>query len=372
MRFTLISCVFLLIMFTGCRQPNHGFNETMDLSGTWNFQLDSANVGIQEKWFNAALNDSLKLPGTTDENKKGIFLDEKAIDRLSRVWYWKGAAWYQKELTIPENWAAKNVKLLLERTKDTHVWFDDIYCGYENTLSAPQFFDLSKAVKPGKHRITVLVDNAKLPPVGPSHAVDERTQTNWNGVVGRIELQATDPCGFDNNGATVKLPPNPNGYRVYARVLAKPTDEPAIGLYSSLNFVQDENGYDLLYLGQVTSTGFSTPSFEFTRTKGQSKAVDISGMFQWSGTVCYFAEPTDGFSSTGVACCVDSNADDIFEECMSATGEPPTCPAGYEQVTTYCKTFTAEWIFNVSDYVSLLLGTSNSGVKLLQIRFYPN
>ena len=186
------------------------------------------------------------------------------------------------------------------------------------------------------------------------------------------ELQATDPCAFDNNGATVKLPPNPNGYRVYARVLAKPTDEPSIGLYSSLNFVQDENGNDLLYLGQVTSQGFETPSFSFTRTKGQSKAVDISGMFQWSGTVCYFAEPTDGFSSTGVACCVDSNADDIFEECMSATGEPSTCPAGYEQVTTYCKTFTAEWIFNVSDYVSLLLGTSNSGVKLLQIRFYPN
>lgn len=186
------------------------------------------------------------------------------------------------------------------------------------------------------------------------------------------ELQATDPCGFDNNGATVKLPPNPNGYRVYARVLAKPTDDPTIELASSLNFVQDEYGNDLLYLGQVDSNGFETPDFSFTRTKGKSKAVDIAGMFQWSGTVCYFTEPTDGYSSTGVACCVDSNADDVFEECVAAVGDPPTCPVGYEQIPTFCKTFSAEWIFNVADYVSLLLGTNNSGVKLLQIRFYPN
>ena len=51
---------------------------------------------------------------------------------------------------------------------------------------------------PGEHTITVLVDNARLPPVGPSHAVDERTQTNWNGIVGKIELRATAPVWLDD------------------------------------------------------------------------------------------------------------------------------------------------------------------------------
>ena len=188
--------IAILALSTSCRQQANN-REVIGLSGSWKFQLDSLNVGIQEKWFNLPFDDSVYLPGTTDENKKGIFLDEKAEDRLSRVWYWKGAAWYQKEVTIPAHWAGKNVKLLLERTKDTYVWFDGVNCGYENTLSAPQYFDLSKAVKPGKHTITILVDNAKLPPVGPSHAVDERTQTNWNGIVGKIELQATDPVWID-------------------------------------------------------------------------------------------------------------------------------------------------------------------------------
>jgi hypothetical protein len=159
-------------------------------------------------------NDSIQLPGTTDENKKGIFLDEQAVDRLSRVWYWKGAAWYQKEVDIPEHWTGKNVKLLLERTKDTYVWFDDLNCGYENTLSAPQYFDLSKAIKAGKHRITVLIDNARLPPVGPSHAVDERTQTNWNGIVGKIELQTTDPVWIEE----VQAYPDVKNNRVKIRV----------------------------------------------------------------------------------------------------------------------------------------------------------
>ncbi len=197
MRFALLSITVLLMFTTACHQSYQDYSEIKDLSGIWKFQLDPDNIGMRDQWFSKEFNDSIPLPGTTDEHKKGTFINEQAVDRLSRVWYWKGAAWYQKELVIPEHWTDKHVSLLLERTKDTHVWFDDIHCGYENTLSAYQYFDLTKAIKSGKHKITVLVDNAKLPPVGPSHAVDERTQTNWNGIVGRIELQATDPVWIE-------------------------------------------------------------------------------------------------------------------------------------------------------------------------------
>lgn len=190
------------------------------------------------------------------------------------------------------------------------------------------------------------------------------------------ELQVTDPCAFDGNGATLKLPPNKNGYNVYARVLAKPTDEPYIGLESSLYMVQDEDGNDLLFLGLVTDQGFETPTVSVTRKKGKSKAVDISGMFQWSGTVCYFEEPTDGYESSSTVCCVDSDLDGILDDCTPATvdtsTELSTCEEGSEELTTYCKSFTAEWIFNAADYITMLMESDNNGVKLLQIRFYPN
>ena len=190
------------------------------------------------------------------------------------------------------------------------------------------------------------------------------------------ELQVTDPCAFDGDGATIKLPPNNNGYRVYARVLAKPTDEPYIGLASSLYMVQDENGNDLLYLGLVTDQGFETPTVSVTRKQGKSKAIDISGMFQWSGSVCYFEEPLDRYESSNEVCCIDTDLDDVLDKCSNAivdsTTGIATCEEGYTELTTYCKSFAAEWVFNVADYVSMLMDSNNNGTKLLQIRFYPN
>jgi hypothetical protein len=169
----------------------------ISLSGSWRFRLDPDGIGLGKRWFAEKLDDTVVLPGSTDTNGKGIFKNERVVDRLSRVWDWKGPAWYQRDVVVPESWRGKRITLLLERTKTTRVWADDVDCGAEDTLSAPQIFDLTRVLTPGRHTITVLVDNAKLPPVGPSHAVDERTQTNWNGIVGRMELRATDPVWLD-------------------------------------------------------------------------------------------------------------------------------------------------------------------------------
>jgi len=170
---------------------------TLSLAGEWRFALDPGGVGIEQKWFAKELADTIRLPGTTDENHKGIKKDEHRTDRLSRVWYWKGPAWYQRCVTVPESWRGKRITLFFERSKHTRVWADSRFCGWEDTLSAPQVFDLTAALDPGEHTITVLVDNARVPPVGPAHALDERTQTNWNGIIGKIELRATDPVWLD-------------------------------------------------------------------------------------------------------------------------------------------------------------------------------
>ena len=63
--------VVIAIMTTGCRRSFQNDHETVDLTGTWKFRLDSANVGMQQKWFNKVFDDSVRLPGTTDEKQKG-------------------------------------------------------------------------------------------------------------------------------------------------------------------------------------------------------------------------------------------------------------------------------------------------------------
>jgi hypothetical protein len=172
--------------------------DVLSLAGEWRFALDADNVGIQERWFARQLGETIALPGTTDEAGYGDLTGEACTERLSRVWRWIGPAWYQKRVTIPKAWAGKRISLFLERTKDSQVWVDRTWMGGDDSLSTSHAFDLSRKLTPGEHTITILVDNAKLPPVGPCHQVDERTQTNWNGIVGRMELSATDKVWFDD------------------------------------------------------------------------------------------------------------------------------------------------------------------------------
>ncbi|MBW8016512.1 MAG: hypothetical protein FVQ82_10015 [Planctomycetes bacterium] len=201
----------LIVVFANSAIADKG---TVSLAGRWGFRLDADDVGVAEKWYGQKFEDTVKLPGITDENHKGIYKNEKDEKRLSRVWYWKGPAWYQKQVTIPDSWAGKKITLFFERGKDIRVWVDEVFCGWENTLSAAQVFDVTKAMTPGKHTITLVVNNAKLPPAGPAHAVDERTQTNWNGIVGRMELRATEPVWLED------VQVYPNAAKKEARVRA--------------------------------------------------------------------------------------------------------------------------------------------------------
>lgn len=132
-----IQAVILVALLAGHLQPARADEATLPLAGAWKFRLDAEDIGVKEKWFAQTFGDTVQLPGTTDENHKGELKDEQCTDRLSRVWYWKGPAWYQRRVAIPAAWAGNRITLLLERTKHTRVWVDQTFCGGEDTLSAP-------------------------------------------------------------------------------------------------------------------------------------------------------------------------------------------------------------------------------------------
>ena len=197
------------------------------------------------------------------------------------------------------------------------------------------------------------------------------------------ELWAIDPCaGFDRNGATIQLPPGE--YDVYARALAKPTDNPYMTVSPELVAAEDEYGYDLVYLGLLTETGFQTSSETFTRNKGKSKAIPITGLFNWTGTVCYFEMPEgytgditshccDDYDNDGFYdyCCFDENDDSTYQIVDECSGDLTGFVDGQcEMIETYCNEYNAEWIFNIADFVNYLWNTDNNGLKLLQVRFY--
>lgn len=164
---------------------------TLDLSGTWRFQTDPMGFGMTpgSELYLSRLAETMSLPGTMDEGGKGLPNAARYVDRLSRKFEYCGAAWYQRELTVPEAWKGKQLVLNLERCHwETTVYVDGKRIGAEERLSTPHRFNLTEALTPGLHTLTVCVDNRlKYPMDQWNHGTTEYTQTNWKRHGGRFK-----------------------------------------------------------------------------------------------------------------------------------------------------------------------------------------
>ena len=136
------------------------------------------------------------LPGTTDENRLGERnTDTTMTSGLTRLYPYEGEVVYTRTVEVPRSFAGKDLSLVLERTKPCTVSVDGVVVGHYGHLLTPQVYSLS-GLRPGTHEISLAVDNSSdsIPAeVRSSHAWSESTQTNWNGVIGKMFLEARDP-----------------------------------------------------------------------------------------------------------------------------------------------------------------------------------
>lgn len=234
---------------------SYASDRTVSLGGRWRFALDPADEGVADRWFESDLDGDILLPGTTNQRGKGsgqgrdwagadpLVLSDASSDggrttgsvgrtreHLAERYPYEGAAWYQREVTVPPSWADRRVTLTFERTRQTTVWVDGVRVGSNESLSTSQEYDLTDVVDPGERTLTVRVDNDVAPLTYPgvqrSHMATEHTQTNWNGIVGDIELEATDPVWIDD----VRVEPRPADSAVTVRVaVCNRTDDRANG-----------------------------------------------------------------------------------------------------------------------------------------------
>ena len=199
-----------------------------DLSGFWRFQLDRTDSGVNQKWFAGNLQGFIRMPGIAQTEFFGgdpISINTPWVLSLyDRYWFLRedykqysdeksvkvpflsqpprhylGPAWYQRDIDIPTYWAARRVVLTLERPHwETTVWIDDKRIGSDRSLVAPHVYDLG-SVTPGRHRLTIRVDNRMLLPYRPdAHSVSDSLGASWNGIVGRIDLGSTGRVWIDD------------------------------------------------------------------------------------------------------------------------------------------------------------------------------
>ncbi|NOR74556.1 MAG: beta-glucuronidase, partial [Draconibacterium sp.] len=216
----------LTFLFISCSESE---NETINLSGEWQFKMDPEDIGVFEKWFESDLEESVMLPGSMVENGKGfdITMETEWTGGVKnpewvtdsnyapyhnpnniRFPYWlqpdkkyTGAAWYSKKIILSKNWNKKYVWLNLERPHwETRVWVNGKYAGMQNSLATQHRHNITLYLKKGENRITICVDNrTKKIDVGQdSHSISDHTQSNWNGIVGDLSLQVTGKIHFEN------------------------------------------------------------------------------------------------------------------------------------------------------------------------------
>jgi len=203
----------------------------ISLAGNWQFLLDPTDSGERQQWFMQTFRSSwrIDLPGIIQSQKFGNFGEEIStktpwvLSLYDRFWYLReeykpytepknikvpflsqpprhylGAAWYQREIQVPTHFVGRRVLLTLERPHwETTVWIDGQKIGSDRSLVAPHVYDLGP-VTPGRHRLTIRVDNRMIMPYRPdAHSVSDSLGGSWNGIVGKIELTDTGRVWMD-------------------------------------------------------------------------------------------------------------------------------------------------------------------------------
>ena len=192
---------------------------TIDLRGQWEFQQGESTP-------TATYQDHIQLPGSMLTNGKGNivsvntqwtgslydssfyfnpYMERYRIEGQMKFPFfltpskqYVGTAWYRKTVTIPKTWKKNRVILYLERPHiETTVFVNGNEVGHEMSLSVPHEFDITPYVLVGQENaIAIKVYNGiENVCVGQdSHSVTDQTQGNWNGMVGKIQLQAKPKC----------------------------------------------------------------------------------------------------------------------------------------------------------------------------------
>ncbi|MCI5752460.1 MAG: beta-glucuronidase [Oscillospiraceae bacterium] len=181
-----------------------------DISGSWSFSADSANEGIEKKFFLGSFDDEITLPNTVSAAQKGEYNTDMSTGYLSDPYYYEGYAWFSREIVL-DDYSADNVYTLkLERTRVSHIWIDGEYAGSMNSLCTSHLYDITALAKPS-FKLTVMVDNTDYPTRG-GHMTSPDTQTNWNGILGEISITSevrgvlrdiTIAENYDDNTVTI-------------------------------------------------------------------------------------------------------------------------------------------------------------------------
>jgi len=123
-------------------RPNMMRDPWLNLNGPWRFTFDPHSIGEPNRWYlNRALGDlSITVPYPWESQLSGVAAPE-----------YKGAGWYQREITVPEEWTGLAPFLHFGAIDwNARVWIDGQFVAENENGYLPFSIDLSRYVQPGQ------------------------------------------------------------------------------------------------------------------------------------------------------------------------------------------------------------------------------
>ncbi len=156
-----------------------------DISGKWEVCLDREKRMLSPESFP----DTIILPDSTSNAGLGeLNTTEIEYGCLTDTHKFEGYAWFRRNIEITPEMEGKELRLFLERTRMTAIYIDGRACRFGNSLCTPHNIPLN-GLAAGAHELIVRVANCDYP-TGGGHMTSRDTQTNWNGILGQMELHS--------------------------------------------------------------------------------------------------------------------------------------------------------------------------------------
>ena len=265
--------------------------QTINLAGTWQFEIDRNNKGVAEQWYNRQLDDTIELPASMLQRLKGDDIsvntrwvgslydssyfynpymekyrkpgkDMKLTFFLTPDKHYVGVAWYRRTVNLPKFNPNSTYTIYLERPHiETTLFINGKKVGMRNSLVTAHQYDVTGYLHQGENVIAIRIDNRpETVNVGnDSHSITDQTQGDWNGIVGRMELQQTSQThitdlqvfpDIDKKEALVKV-----------QVVGKPKSKYTLTLHAYSNEL--EGGYSEGRVETNVTLTADTTLFEF-------------------------------------------------------------------------------------------------------------
>ncbi|HZM04006.1 MAG TPA: hypothetical protein VFC44_13425 [Candidatus Saccharimonadales bacterium] len=263
-RFKLL-LVIAFALLAGTRMTSAAVDRsTIDLNGTWQFQLDPKDEGGAGLWYakEAPLTDSIRVPGCWQAQGFG---EPLGILRNSYC----GPAWYRRTVGIPKQWEDKTILLHIGAAfRQVQLFVNGVHVGDHDGFCTGFQFDITDQVKPGApNLIAFRINNpgqvitngpGEQVPCAPTGSINYLG--NWGGIFGNVSLEATETIAI----AKTRITPDLEHERVIFKIMVQNRRPEPTRVRLAIKINNQKSGGEYQTSGELSVEGSGTNVLELT------------------------------------------------------------------------------------------------------------